>query len=57
MTSARRITAAEESLKTHLCECYMNGYSILAIFSGLKALLLLTVLEELLSANGFLKNL
>jgi hypothetical protein len=53
-TSARKFTPAERVSQNTFVQMLHEWLS--TILSRLKALLLLTVLEELLSPNGFLKN-
>jgi hypothetical protein len=54
-TSTRRIAAMEKVSQNTVMEM-LNSYCILTVFSGLKALPLLSILEELLSVDGFFKK-
>jgi hypothetical protein len=54
--STRRIAAMEKVSQNTVMEI-LNSYCILTVFSGFKALPLLGILEERLSADGFFKRL
>jgi hypothetical protein len=56
VTNMRRITAIEVVSQNIVVQVLLNSYCILTIFGWFKVLPQLTILEELCSANVFLKN-